>query len=746
MSINSMFERSKSDMPIYRRLAAVLVLTAVLLAPLPSMAERDGVTFNFVDVELPVVAKYVSDITGKNFIFDEKLKGKVTIIAPAKLSAGEGFRLFTSVLELKGFTVVPSGVNAYKIIPTSLAKQKGLAVKESGRQLNENYIVRLVRLNHISSSEAVKFLRPVVSRDGLISSFGPGNLLIIIDSGLNIQKILSIIETIDQPTTVEMPEIVFLKHASSEDVARIINEGLKLNVPGAKPRGGAGSGKVVADTRLNAVVIFGSKDTRESLKRLISVLDVPSEEAQGRINVYFLENADAEEMAKVLQGVVKGIEQAKKKAAKAARMPHAAQQEIIITPDKSANALIIMASPSEYRDIASVIERLDRRKNQVYVEALIVEASIDNLFELGAKWRAMATHNGEPIVVGGVGLMDQASLQSVVYGLSGASVGGMGNFIDVPITTIGSDGSVTTSTLTVPGFSALFSLQEFKGAVNVLSAPQILTSDNEEAEIVVGKNVPFITKRESDPNRDASVFTNIERQDVGIKLKITPQIAAGDYVRLSVYQEISAVVQESNADILVTVGPTTTKRSTSTSVVVKDNQTVVIGGLIQEKEEENIVKIPLLGDIPLLGWFFKFRTTNKERTNLLVFITPHIIRDAEDLAALTRRKSTAYARAENIYVPGQLLVRFREGTDMERMEEVLKEVDASIVNYIERLDIYLVRIPADEDVEEAVEDLRDLEEVVYAEPNYQFRIGGREEVAVPDLGPGMTGVAGDEEY
>jgi general secretion pathway protein D len=708
----------------FMKIILVSLFVALFLSvPLSVSSAEDTVTFNFVDVDLPVVAKYVSDITGKNFIFDEKFRGQVTIVAPSKLSAQDGFKLFTSVLELKGFTVVPSGVNAYKIIPTSLAKQKGLVVSTKGRAVNESYIARLVQLSNISSEEAVKFLRPVVSRDGHISSFGPGNLILIIDSGLNIKKILSIIDTIDQPSTLEVPEIVFLKNASADEVARMINDGMQLDSRVQKGRAvQQSSGRVVADSRLNAVIIFGPKETRESLKRLVAVLDVPAEDEHGRLNVYFLENADAEEMAEVLQGVVKGIEEAKKKAQKGQRTAPKIDQKIVITPDKSSNSLIILASTAEYRNVLSVIKKLDKRKKQVYVEAMIVEASIDNLFELGSRWRGIVEQDGDPVVIGGVGIMDQSAMQSIIYGLSGASVGGMGNFLDIPITTIGDDGSVSQNELTVPGFSALFSLQEFKGIVDILSTPQILTSDNEEAEIVVGENVPFITSKESDPTRDVSVFSNIERQDVGVKLTITPQIAEGDYVRLDVYQEISSVIQGISEDIVLNLGPSTTLRSTKTNVVVRDGQTVVIGGLMEEKSEENITKVPILGDIPLLGWLFKFRTTSKEKTNLMVFLTPHIIDDADDLSSLTHEKGTEYARTANMYTPGQLLVRFKPDVSEERLDAILKETDATVASFIENLNVYVISIPRDRDVEEAVEDFLSYDEVQYAEPNYKFHI------------------------
>ncbi len=717
-----------------------------LLMPLSSVNAEETVTFNFIDVDLPVVAKYVSDITGKNFIFDEKFRGQVTIIAPSKLSAKDGFKLFTSVLELKGFTVVPSGVNAYKIIPTSLAKQKGLVVGTKGRAVNESYIARLILLKNISSEDAVKFLRPVVARDGHISSFGPGNLILIIDSGLNVKKIISIIDTIDQPSTLEVPEIIFLKNAGADEVARMINEGMRLDVKVQKGRTARrSSGKVVADARLNAVIIFGPKETRESLKRLIAVLDVPAEDEYGRINVYFLENADAEEIAKVLQGVVKGIEETKKKAQKGPRTALKIDQKIVITPDKSSNALVILASPAEYRDVLSVIKKLDRRKKQVYVEAMIVEASIDNLFELGSKWRATVEHDGDPVVIGGVGIMDQSAMQSIIYGLSGASVGGMGNFLNIPITTVGTDGTATTSDLTVPGFSALFSLQEFKGIIDILSTPQILTSDNEEAEIVVGQNVPFITSKESDPTRDVSVFTNIERQDVGVKLTITPQIAEGDYVRLDVYQEISSVIQGLSEDIILNLGPATTMRSTKTNVVVRDGQTVVIGGLMQEKSEENISKVPILGDIPLLGWLFKFKTTSTEKTNLMVFLTPHIINDADDLSSLTREKSTEYARTANMYMPGQLLVRFKPDITREQIDPVLKEMEASVASFIKNLNVYVINIPRDLDVEDAVSDFLSFDEVQYAEPNYRFKANRRTN-SETDYMYNVTGSSQDEDY
>ena len=300
--------------------------------------------------------------------------------------------------------------------------------------------------------------------------------------------------------------------------------------------------------------------------------------------------------------------------------PFEAAGGISITPDKATNSLLIVASPADYQNLSQIIKQLDKRRKQVFVEAMIIEASIDKLNELGTKWRAAVTHNGEPVAIGGVGTMDASYLQSIITGLAGMSIGGMGNFFNVPVTTVDpTTGEPTTSNLKVPGFAALFSLNEFKDVVNVLSTPQLLTSDNKEAEIIVGENVPFISQSQTSTSTGVAIpgiMNSIVRQDVGIKLTITPQITEGDYVKLDIYQEISAVKQDSTAGstvVLVTIGPTTTKRSTKTSVVVKDDQTVVIGGLIQERDEEIITKIPLLGDLPLLGYLFKQTSVDKDK-------------------------------------------------------------------------------------------------------------------------------------
>lgn len=700
----------------------LLLAASCLLFVTVSYAEikkEQKVTFNFIDVDLPVVTKFISDITGKNFIFDERVKGKITIIAPSKLNIDDAYKLFTAILELKGFTVIPSGADAYKIISTSEAKQKGVEIVTDKKTVNESYIARLIPLKAISSDDVLKLIQPIVSKDGFLSAFGPGNLLLVIDSGVNIEKILSIIEAIDQPSVKEEPEIVFLKQSSADAVVKILNEGMTRSkvrgVPGQQAQ--ADEAKAVADQRLNAVILFGDKWVRESMKSLIAALDVPSPEAQGRINVYFLENADALELAKVLEGIVKGAQPQRQAAAGAPVTPFEAVGGITITADKATNALIVVASPADYQNLGHVIKQLDRRRRQVFVEAMIAEVSIDKLLELGIKWRAAAKKDGEPVFIGGFGTVDQSTIGSIITGITGLSMGGVGNYMTIPKDFVPG----ATEDMRVPGLAALFNLNDFKGAVNVLSTPQLLTSDNKEAEIVVGENVPFISKRERDLTTTSTILNSIERKDVGITLKITPQITEGDYVKLDIYQEISSVKQESET-ILINVGPTTTKRSTKTSVVVRDNQSVVISGLMQEREEENITKMPFLGDIPLLGWLFKQKTLDKKKTNLLVFLTPHVIKDSEVLGRITADKQKEFARVEKKYMEGELLVKFKEGVTDEAAREVISKNGASVITVIEGIKVYHIKLKEGQDVEDAVEEFSKIPEVQYAEPNYRLKI------------------------
>ncbi|UCH79835.1 MAG: hypothetical protein JSW20_08755 [Nitrospiraceae bacterium] len=636
-----------------------------------TLYQEPGIVFDFVDVDITTIIKFISEITGYNFIFDERVKGKITIIAPTKLSIDESFRLFTSILTLKGYTIIPSGEKTYKVIPSSLAKQAGVISVDDIKPVNEGYITKVLSTKHIKAEETLQFLRPIVSKDGHISAFGPSNLLLVVDSAVNIEKIISILKLVDQPTAM-------------------------------------------------------------------------AEEA--KIFVYFLEHADAVELSKVLQGIIRNLQTARKSITRNGKKTTAKSPPVLnVTADKATNSLVIVAPQSEFGNIEEVIKTLDKKRKQVYVEAMIMEASTDKLQELGTKWRAAATYEGEPVAIGGVGNIDSATTLSIINGLSGFTAGSLGNFLDVPVTSISSDGSVSTDTLTTPGFAALFSMNEFRDVINVLSTPQILTSDNEEAEIFVGENVPFISQRERNATTSNTVLNTIERTDAGIKLRIKPQITEGNYVKLEIFQEISAVKTASD-DILTSVGPSTTKRSTKTSVVVKDGRTVVIGGLMQETEEESVNKVPLLGDIPLLGWLFKFKSKSKNKKNLLVFLSPHIVKEEDDLKKISEYKRDRFVKQEKFYYPGELIVKFNNGVPEERALDIIKSENASVIEYLESSGVYRIILKSKKQVEETVEKLVAYPEVMYAEPNYKISLnndlsdrGYKEQDKHPEI-PGESSV------
>jgi general secretion pathway protein D len=298
-------------------------------------------------------------------------------------------------------------------------------------------------------------------------------------------------------------------------------------------------------------------------------------------------------------------------------------------------------------------------------------------------------------------------------------MGGLGKYYTIPKDFI----SGATSDLTVPGIAVLFSLDEFKGVLNVLSTPQLLTSDNKEAEIMVGSNIPIITQRKSDTSALAGTIINsVERRDIGIMLKLTPQITEGDVVKLELYQEISRLAENESQDIIINVGPTFDKRSTKTSVAVQDGQTIVISGLIENSETETIEKVPVLGDIPLLGLLFKYKTFKREKKNLLVFITPHIIKDAEKISKITSQKERNFAVSEKRFVEGELLVKFKEGVSRERVHEIISQQEATIIKVIDEIAVYHLKLRKGQQVEDATAGFSKMPEVAYAEPNYRMKV------------------------
>ncbi|NTV49028.1 MAG: type II secretion system secretin GspD [Geobacteraceae bacterium] len=612
----------------FRRTLCNLVLLGVLFATTALAAGSKGVVLNFNEVDISTMVKFVSDLTGKNFILDDRVKGKISVYSPSKLSIEEAYNVFTSVLELKGFTVVQSGKVA-KIVPSTSAKQSGFKLLPQGEQapVNESYVAQVTKLEYITAQEAVTFLQPMISKDGHLSAFGPGNLLLMVDSSINIRKLHGILQTIDTERTREGLEIIYLKNASAESAAKTVQQWLSGSDGKAagQPAAPAASSttSVMADQRLNALLIFGNETTKKAIRELIEKLDVAPPEASSKVNVYYLENTDATEMAKVLDGVVKGITAQATTAQPGAGAPQTSAFEsgkVTITPDKASNSLVIMASPNDYTNLVQVIKKLDRRSKQVFVQVLIAEVSLDKSNEFGLQ----------------TGLIGGGSPNSNL------TVAGMYDPLGT-LTTLGTlltaGGTLTPDVTASPvNVTAVLKALDKKGLLNILSTPNILTSDNKEAEINVGENVPF---QGSATQSTIGTTTSVERKDIGINLKIKPQISEGDYIRMDINQEISAV-KDSKGQAIDLI---TTKRSAKTSVVVKDKETVVIGGLIQDSEEDSVSKVPLLGDIPLLGWLFKTKSKIHKKTNLMILLTPHIVKDAADLAEMTQSQRQLFGES-----------------------------------------------------------------------------------------------------
>ena len=603
----------------------LVIALFMLLITVPAW-DGKGVVLNFSDVDISTMVKFISDLTGKNFILDERVKGKISVYSPAKLTTDEAFNVFTSVLELKGFTVIPAG-RVYKIVPLASVRQSGIKVTADHDKgaVNDAYQARIITLNNISAQDAVAFLQPVVSRDGHIAPFGPGNMLLVVDSAINIQKLLGILELIDTPQRREGAELLFLKNAPVDGVATLVKDWLGGRDKGQKAQGTTttGGGIVIPDTRLNALVVFGTDKDKEDIKRLVALIDITPPTASGKINVYFLEYADATEMVKVLDGFIKG-----------AGAPAVGQQpgvtpgqqspfessKISVTADKPTNSLVVAASPNDYQSLLGVIQKLDKRRRQVYVQATIAEISLSKLESLGVQTSLMA---------GGINASAAGAAVIDPFNMLGSSSPQMAAIIKA----LSSSTNQRNSNLAVI-VSALTS----NGALNILSTPNILTSDNKEAEIFVGENVPFVGSIQT-VGGSGTTQQSVERKDTGILLKITPQITEGDYIKMDVYQEISAI--KPTATSTSTVNPSdliTTKRSAKTSVVVKSNETIVIGGLIGSKEQESINKVPFLGDIPLLGWLFKTKSTSVDKTNLIILLTPQVVKDAASMNDITEKR------------------------------------------------------------------------------------------------------------
>ncbi|MGZ8441432.1 MAG: type II secretion system secretin GspD, partial [Candidatus Deferrimicrobiaceae bacterium] len=586
----------------------------------------------------------MSEQTKKNFIFDERVQGKITIISPRRVTLAEAYDVFLSVLQVKGFTTVEKG-NTIKIILAREARQETIPTGSGhGRLPGAEFITRIVPLQYVEGSEVVPLLTPLVSKDGMVSTFASSNSLLMIDSRSNIDRLLKILGEIDTEGSPGGLRVFPLSYAAPADITKMLeaiyHEGAG-GAPGAKTRGKRFAGtrssaiKFLPDTRTNSVIVLGPPEMLADVAGLIAKIDIPSPTSGGKINVYYLENADAEEVAKVLASLSEKRPGAAPTPAPGARVAQPTVAGVLsaeleggvkVTPDKATNSLVIVASPNDFQTLTEVIKKLDIRRRQVFVEAAIMEIDLDKALDVGVEWRGAAEAGGgqNGAILGGTNFDFQGNINSLFASLA---TGTPLIFSGTGLIGAGIGGSVTLPDGTkIPAIAAVLRAAQTRSNLNILSSPHLLTQNNKEAEIIVGENVPFITSTSRDTTNLANVINTVERKDVGITLRITPHIHESEFVSLDIYQESSALKDTSLLQTS-TVGPTTTKRSAKTTVLVKSGDTVIIGGMMQETTLKSESKIPLLGDIPLLGYLFKFYSSSKKKTNLVILLTPHIIQE-----------------------------------------------------------------------------------------------------------------------
>lgn len=594
------------------------------------------IVMDFNDVDIRVFIKFISELTGRNFVVDEGVRGTVTILSPRSISLDEVYRVFESVLEVHGYTVITQG-EVVKIVPSKTSRSRNLPLfggESDPASPADRMVTQIVPLKNADSTELRTMLAPMVSPDGLITDNPSTATLIVIDYAPNVTRIQRIIEDMD--VSLAKLVVIRLHNAEAGAIAERVNK-LWQQRP-QKKGGGAHAVSLVADERTNAVLFMAGPEDARQIKELVGELDQPVQKRIGNYKVYGLKYANAEEMAKVLNELVG-------RAAAVAQGKEEGKVQTVsgstkIVADKGTNSLLISASPLDFPFFDDIIAELDVPRRQVYVEALIMEISADKTFSLGVNWNAAGKvanigDNPEGGLVTGAYLPDgytsAFNSSGVLTPPTGFSVG----MVSFP---------VTIGDIVYTNLQALITASKTDNSFNIISTPQLMTLDNEEATITVAENRPFLTASDSGQNQLDRTYQRFEYKDVGTTLKITPQINKGDAIRLKIKQETSRVDKVETAETGA-LQPTTRKRTTETTVQVGNGQTLVISGLIGEDKSEGQDKVPFLGDIPIIGQAFKKRSSAGIKTNLFVFITPRVTSAPRAMDAVTEEKRAVIEKA-----------------------------------------------------------------------------------------------------
>jgi general secretion pathway protein D len=640
---------------------ATLAAAAPPGAPNLQQRPQDGATItpNYKDADLSQIIQAVSEVTGKNFIIDPRVNAKVTMLSSTPMSPDAFYQAFLSVLQVYGYVAVPAG-KVIKIVPNTDARQlPSIDLPNNVSATSDEMVTQIITMKNVSAAQLVPLLRPLIPQSGHLAAYPNGNMLIISDRASNVARIMKIIERMDESGD-EPIEVIQLKNASATELVRTINQ---LNGGAA---GGGGEGgtpvKVVADERTNSVLISGEKSLRLKAKALVLDLDTPRAGGAGDTEVRYLLYADAEKLADKLKGQATATAKAQAGPAGGGATPSAGgggapnvDASVTIWADVPTNALIMTAPPKIMKNLMAVIDKLDIRRAQVEVEAMIVEVDVNKSANLGVQWLLDGgTSLGYGVInlpgSNGTSIVDIAA--AALGGVSGLASSGLTS--STATTTTGTTGATAASGIsslipngatfavgtynsnTQKGFAALIQALRSDGSSNIISTPRIITMNNEEAEVKVTQEIPLITGQytssQSQVNGTTSPFETIQREEVGTILKVTPHISEGDTIQLKVEQEDSSP----GAKLADSADISTNKRSIKTTILIEDGGIIVLGGLMQDTVTESEDRVPVLGAIPLLGNLFKSRSGSRQKSNLLVFLRPRILRDQ----AATQQVST----------------------------------------------------------------------------------------------------------
>ena len=629
--------------------AAMLACAAPPDPPAAAPPDEEKITVNFVNADIQSVIKTVGQHTGKNFILDPRVSGTVNIVSDQPVSKDMLYRILLSALRVQGYAAV-EGDGFVKIVPEAEAKTSAVPTGEAARHAaGESIVTQVFVLQNENAVQLVPVLRPLVTANNFIAAYPNNNAIVITDYAANVRRIQRIIESIDRPASTDV-EVIHLQNASAVDIAQMLQHVVpETNVPANAP-GSTPKAAIAVDPRTNSLVVRADNPTlMHRIKALALGLDAPGA-GGGNIYTVFLRNADCTRIADTLRGLLAGNETTRSTtvattpagntssqttASTSVGAANPAAPNSVIQAYPPTNSIIIAAPEPVYRSLRSVIDALDQRRAQVYVEALIVEVNANKAAEFGVQWNSATGIGNGQTLFGGTNF--STTVGSNILGVAqnpatigtGLNLGIIKGSITIP-GLVGADGKP----LEIANLQLLARALEGDADANVLSTPNVLTLDNEEAKIVVGQNVPFITGSYTPTAGSATTpFQTIERKDIGLTLKVTPQVSEAGAVKLKISTEVSSVTTDKSivqsADII------TNKRSLDSSVLVDDGQIVVLGGLIQDDQEGSIDKVPLLGDIPYLGGLFRYQSRTHKRTNLMIFLRPVIVKDAGTAAALT---------------------------------------------------------------------------------------------------------------